>query len=372
MDRVRNDEIRDRLGVAPIEEKLVQHRLRWFGHVQRRPPEAPVHSGIIRRNNDVKRGRDMPNLTGEEAVKRDLRDWNIVREKKKHILLKLDIAKAFDSISWSFLLEVMQHLGFPRRWCDFIISHLHGLRQGDLLPPMLFILDFYMGVLDSLIEMACEDNLQQPQQSSHRISFYTDDVVLFLRPESGDLQVVTCQRVAGQVWTRFCAQVKSSAIPIQCLEDVDHTSEILSCGIGTFLCTYLGIPLTIHKPTTRRGLLWKGQEQAKCGNCLVSWAKVLEYLLIWDLVEIDLQDDTLDQHFLLLDLGSSQISPSVSLGSSGNIEMLVFLKELGLIFRLSFGRWWKRATCGAWLGRWGQGPPGDPPKILYPGTLSVA
>ena len=33
-DRVRNDDIRERLGVAPIEEKLVQHRLRWFGHVQ--------------------------------------------------------------------------------------------------------------------------------------------------------------------------------------------------------------------------------------------------------------------------------------------------------------------------------------------------
>jgi len=80
MDRVRNDEIRDRLGVAPIEEKLVQHQLRWFGHVQRRPPEAPVHSGIIRRNNEVKRGRGRPNLTWEEAVKRDLRDLNIMRE----------------------------------------------------------------------------------------------------------------------------------------------------------------------------------------------------------------------------------------------------------------------------------------------------
>ena len=33
-DRVRNDDIRDRLGVALIEEKLVQYRLRWFGHVQ--------------------------------------------------------------------------------------------------------------------------------------------------------------------------------------------------------------------------------------------------------------------------------------------------------------------------------------------------
>jgi hypothetical protein len=47
-DRVRNDDIRERLGVAPIEEKLVQHRLRWFGHIQRRPVEAPVRSGVIK------------------------------------------------------------------------------------------------------------------------------------------------------------------------------------------------------------------------------------------------------------------------------------------------------------------------------------
>ena len=50
------------------------------GTMQRRPPEAPMHSGIIRRNNDVKRGRGRPNLTWEEAVKRDLKDWNIMRE----------------------------------------------------------------------------------------------------------------------------------------------------------------------------------------------------------------------------------------------------------------------------------------------------
>jgi hypothetical protein len=57
LDRVRNDDIRDRLGVAPIEEKHIQHRLRWFGHVHRRPLEAPVHRGSIRRDNNVKRGR---------------------------------------------------------------------------------------------------------------------------------------------------------------------------------------------------------------------------------------------------------------------------------------------------------------------------
>jgi hypothetical protein len=53
-DRVRNDDIRERVGVALIEEKLMQHRLRWFGHIQRRPEEAPVHIGIIRRPENVK------------------------------------------------------------------------------------------------------------------------------------------------------------------------------------------------------------------------------------------------------------------------------------------------------------------------------
>ena len=76
-DRVRNETIRERVGVAPIEEKLTQHRLRWFGHVQWRPPEAPVLSGVLKRVNKVKRDRGRPKLTWDESVKRDLKDWNI-------------------------------------------------------------------------------------------------------------------------------------------------------------------------------------------------------------------------------------------------------------------------------------------------------
>jgi hypothetical protein len=58
IDRVRNDDIRDRLGVAPIE-----HRLRWFGHVQRRPSEVPVHCGVLSRDINVRRGRGRPKVT---------------------------------------------------------------------------------------------------------------------------------------------------------------------------------------------------------------------------------------------------------------------------------------------------------------------
>jgi len=71
-DRVQNEDIRDRVGVAPIEEKFIQYRLRWFGHVQWRLPEAPVRDGVIMRVDNVKRGRCRPKLTWDELVKRDL------------------------------------------------------------------------------------------------------------------------------------------------------------------------------------------------------------------------------------------------------------------------------------------------------------
>jgi hypothetical protein len=72
-DSVRNDDIWDRVGVALIEEKLIQRRLIWFGHVQRRPPEALMHSGVLKRVDNVKSGRCQPKLTWDESVKRDLK-----------------------------------------------------------------------------------------------------------------------------------------------------------------------------------------------------------------------------------------------------------------------------------------------------------
>ena len=39
-----------------------------------------MHSGVLKRVDEVKRGRGRPKLTWDELVKRDLKDWNISKE----------------------------------------------------------------------------------------------------------------------------------------------------------------------------------------------------------------------------------------------------------------------------------------------------
>ncbi|KAH0456698.1 hypothetical protein IEQ34_014605 [Dendrobium chrysotoxum] len=41
-DRIRNEHIREKVGVAPVEDKIRESRLRWFGHIKRRPSDDPV------------------------------------------------------------------------------------------------------------------------------------------------------------------------------------------------------------------------------------------------------------------------------------------------------------------------------------------
>ena len=48
--------------------------------MQRRPPEAPVQSGILSQDSNVKRDRGRPKLTWVEAIKGDLKGWNISKD----------------------------------------------------------------------------------------------------------------------------------------------------------------------------------------------------------------------------------------------------------------------------------------------------
>jgi hypothetical protein len=73
-DRIRNDTIRERerVGVAPIVEKLVENRLRWFGHIERRPVDAVVRRIDQMEESHVKRGRGRPKKTIRETIRKDL------------------------------------------------------------------------------------------------------------------------------------------------------------------------------------------------------------------------------------------------------------------------------------------------------------
>ncbi|XP_070036022.1 uncharacterized protein [Nicotiana tomentosiformis] len=41
-DKIKNEAIRDRVGVASVEDKMRQSRLRWFRHVKKRSIDAPI------------------------------------------------------------------------------------------------------------------------------------------------------------------------------------------------------------------------------------------------------------------------------------------------------------------------------------------
>jgi len=68
-DKVRNEYIRTKIGVASIEEKMRENRLRWFDHVRRRPTDAPVRRVERINLGKVKRAQGRPKKTWTEVIR---------------------------------------------------------------------------------------------------------------------------------------------------------------------------------------------------------------------------------------------------------------------------------------------------------------
>ena len=76
MDKIRNDDIRNVLGVRQLSQG---NRLRWFGHVERRNAEY-VGKAAASLEIEGKRKRGRPQTTWESKVKDDLKRINAGRE----------------------------------------------------------------------------------------------------------------------------------------------------------------------------------------------------------------------------------------------------------------------------------------------------
>jgi hypothetical protein len=189
------------------------------------------------------------------------------------VLLKLDISRAFDSISWSFLFEALRHMGFGElflKWLSLLlymantkitvngvlgarIHHARGLRQGDPTSPMLFVAG--MEVLTCLMVKAEEDMIFKSLpgiKPLQRISIFADDVVLFIRREVNEL-IATKEilRIFGGASGLKVNYSKTTATLIRGSEELEErVKACLGCNIAKFPIKYLGLPLAL-RPLTR-------------------------------------------------------------------------------------------------------------------------
>ena len=80
LDRIRNEVIRGKVGVASIEDKMREARLRWFGHIRRRPRDAPVRRCETLECLEYRRSRGRPKKSWSEVIRNDLRALGLVKD----------------------------------------------------------------------------------------------------------------------------------------------------------------------------------------------------------------------------------------------------------------------------------------------------
>ncbi|GJU95392.1 RNA-directed DNA polymerase, eukaryota [Tanacetum coccineum] len=134
------------------------------------------------------------------------------RKNKKSMIFKVDFEKAYDSVHWDFLMDVLKKFGFGDKWCRWIQGCLassrgsvlvngsptsefqfyKGLKQGDPLSPFLFLL-----VMESLhlsVQRVVDAGLFRgiticpSLQLSHL--FYADDAVFMGQWSESNINVI--------------------------------------------------------------------------------------------------------------------------------------------------------------------------------------
>lgn len=199
---------------------------------------------------------------------------HVSRTKSQAIFTKIDFSKAFDSLKWGFLLEIMRARSFPVIWVNWITMilqsassrvlinghkseyfiHRRGLRQGDPISPMLFILA--VEVLQQMVHVL-NSTLRRPISSKITESIlalqYADDSVFIT---NADQQSLIAFKLLLRTFTAISGLrinfLKSSMVPFNLQKDqVVRAEAILGCQRQELPINYLGMPLTINAPKRR-------------------------------------------------------------------------------------------------------------------------
>ncbi|GJW43867.1 RNA-directed DNA polymerase, eukaryota [Tanacetum coccineum] len=128
----------------------------------------------------------------------EILQWSKTK-KKQSLISKVDFEKAYDSVRWDFLNDILKKFGFGEKWCKWIQSCLRssrgsilingspteefqfykGLKQGDPLSPFLFIL--IMESLHLSFQRVVDNGMFNGIKLSSSLSishlFYADDAV---------------------------------------------------------------------------------------------------------------------------------------------------------------------------------------------------
>jgi hypothetical protein len=195
--------------------------------------------------------------------------------KKPIIILKLDFAKAFNTIEHEAILQIMRHKGFNEKWLQWTSSVLStgtssillngipgkqfvckcGVRQGDPLSPLLYI--FGSDLLQSAVnDMVRVGSLSRPIETNDLdfpIVQYADDTLLIVPADRLQLRALKDTLEKYLKYTRLQINYsKSQLIPINVPDDlVALLAEDFGCQVGTMPFTYLGLPLGMTRPTMR-------------------------------------------------------------------------------------------------------------------------
>lgn len=197
---------------------------------------------------------------------------HITHEGKPVVFAKIDFKKAFDSIEWSFLTTVLQARGFPNRWIQWLITlwsssssrvlingeysssfaHKRGLRQGDPLSPMLFnigvdVFQKMIQVGNSILSAPLSNKLQDSMVALQ----YADDTAIIA---NGDITSLVTFKLILRIFSAISGlQVnysKSTFVPLGIDgNDLHWVQAVMGCSRSDFPITYLGMPLTVKKPT---------------------------------------------------------------------------------------------------------------------------